>query len=45
MDEVEPVERVTLVLDAAVHVHAAAGAGIALNRRVAVDDLQLLLPE
>src|SRR5678815_1989596 len=33
----------TLVLDAAVHVHAAAGARIPLDHRVGVDDLQLLL--
>src|SRR6185436_20104042 len=43
VDEVEPIERMTLVLDAAVHVRAAARACIALNHRVAVDDLQLLL--
>src|SRR5215469_11676863 len=42
MHEVEPVERVILVLDPAVHVHAAARAGVALDRGVGVDDLQLL---
>ena len=33
VDEVEAVERMVLVLDAAVHVHAAAVAGMALDRR------------
>jgi len=40
--EVESVERMVAVLDAAVHVHAAAGAGVALNRGFRVDDLELL---
>jgi len=35
-------ERVALVLDAAVHVNAAPGAGVALNRRTRVDNLELL---
>src|SRR5256885_15725993 len=35
-------ERVTLFLDAAVHVNAASGTGVALNRRARVDDLELL---
>ena len=42
MDEIESVERVLLVLDPAVHVHAAAPARVALNRRRRVDDLQLV---
>src|SRR6202034_2079310 len=37
MEEVEAVERVILVLDAAIHVHAAAGAGVAPDRRLLVD--------
>jgi hypothetical protein len=42
MHEVEAVERVRLVLDAAVHVHAAAAAGMALDDgALAIDDLQL----
>src|SRR5262245_22822228 len=40
--EIEPIERMPLVLDPAIHVHAAAGAGIALDRRARVDDLQLV---
>src|SRR6185437_5452554 len=42
MDEIEAVERVALVLDAAVHMRAAGLAGIALDRRRAIDDLQLV---
>jgi hypothetical protein len=42
MHEIEAVERMRLVLDAAVHMHAAAGAGMTLDGRVGVDDLQLL---
>ena len=36
MDEVEPVERVLGVLDAAVHVHAAIPAGVALNGGIGI---------
>src|SRR5216683_2749041 len=42
MDEVEPVERVRLVLDAAVHMRAADLAGMPLDRRRRVDDVQLV---
>ena len=34
------VERMDLVLDAAEHVHAANGAGVALNRPTKIDDFQ-----
>jgi glutathione S-transferase len=40
--EVETVEQVRLVLDSAVHVHAAAAARVALDRRIRIDDLELL---
>ena len=43
MDEVETMERVILVLDPAVHVHATLGARIALDCCLLVDDLQLVL--
>src|SRR5690242_2704729 len=42
MNEVETIEGVTLVLDAAVHVGAAGLAGIALDHRRGIDDLQLV---
>src|SRR5215469_16751812 len=42
MHEIKAVERVILVLDAPVEVRATAGAGMALNRRLLVDDLQLV---
>ena len=42
MDEVQAVEGVGLVLDAAVHVGAAALAGVALDGGRGVDDLQLV---
>src|SRR6185369_15848589 len=42
MHEVEAVERMRLVLDAAVHMHAAAGAGMALNGSACVYHFQLL---
>jgi hypothetical protein len=41
VDEIESVEWMFRVLDAAVHVHAATGAGVALNGRIGVDDLEL----
>ena len=43
MHEVEAIERVRLVFDPAEHVHTATGAGMALDRRIGIDDLQLLL--
>src|SRR5690606_3499778 len=42
MDEVEAVERVALVVDAAVHVHAALPARMALDHGRRVDDLELV---
>src|SRR5437879_11266069 len=42
VDEVEAIERVPLVLDAAVHMRAADLAGVALDRRRRIDDLQLV---
>src|SRR5262245_25121614 len=42
MNEVETVEWMTLVLDAAVHVGAAALAGVALDHCRGIDDLQLV---
>ena len=42
MYEVESIERMIPVLDAAEHVHAAAAAGVALNRRLGIHDLELL---
>src|SRR6266852_148675 len=42
MDEVQSVQRVTLVLDSPVHVHAATAARVSLDGRVRVDDLQLV---
>jgi hypothetical protein len=42
VDEVEPVERVLGVLDAAVHVHAAIPAGVALNGGVGIHDFELV---
>src|SRR5712672_4021126 len=42
MDEVEAVERMRLVLDAAVHMGAADLAGVPLDRRRGVDDLKLV---
>src|ERR1700730_12575428 len=42
MDEVEPVERMRLVLDAAVHMRAATLAGVPLNRRRGIDDVKLV---
>src|SRR5687767_2009123 len=41
MDEVESVERVIRVVDAPVHVDAASGAGMTLDHRVGIDDLEL----
>jgi len=40
VDEIEPVERMLGVFDAAVHVNAASRAGVPLNRCIAVHDLQ-----
>src|ERR1700716_2991037 len=42
MDEVKAVEGMRLVLDAAIHMRAAHLAGISLDRRRAIDDLQLV---
>src|ERR1700738_3256150 len=42
MDEVKPVERMRLVLDAAVHMRAATLAGVPLNRRRGIDDVKLV---
>src|SRR6516165_5816974 len=42
MDEVEPVERMLVVLDAAVHVHAAIPAGVPLNGGGGIYDLELV---
>src|SRR5712691_9609435 len=42
MDEVQPVQWVTLVLDPPVHVHAATGACVSLDGCGRVDDLQLV---
>src|SRR5205823_14975724 len=42
VDEVESMEWVALVLDAPVHVNAASGTRVALDRRTRVDDLELL---
>ncbi len=42
MDEVEPVEWMLGVLDAAVHVRAAAGAGMPLYGGVGIHDLELV---
>src|SRR6202048_2250637 len=42
MDEVETIERMPLVLDAAVHMRPAILAGVALDRRRRVDNLQLV---
>src|SRR6476620_2372822 len=42
MDEVEAVERVSLVLDAAVHVRAAGLAGVPLDSLRGIDDVKLI---
>ena len=42
VDEVEAVERMALVLDAAIHMRAAGLAGVPLDRRRRIDDLQLV---
>src|SRR5437016_3974629 len=42
MDEIETVERMALVLDAAVHMRAASLAGVTLDRRRRVNDLELV---
>ena len=42
MDEIETVERMAFVLDAAVHMRAASLAGVTLDRRRGVDDLELV---
>src|SRR4029077_13621177 len=42
VEEIKAVKRMRLVLDAAVHVHAAAAAGVALNGGFLIDDLQLV---
>ena len=42
MDEVQAVERVPSVFDAAIHVHAAAAAGVTLDRGRLIDDGQFV---
>src|SRR5260221_3816812 len=42
MDEVETIDRMPLVLDAAVHMRPAILAGVALDHRRRVDNLQLV---
>src|SRR5262245_987074 len=42
MDKIEPVERMFRVLDAAIYVHAAISAGVPLDRRIGVHDLELV---
>src|SRR5260370_41786926 len=42
MDEIEAVERMRLVLEAAIHGGAADAAGMALNRGGSIDDLELV---
>src|SRR5882757_7365261 len=42
MDKVEAVERMSLVLDAAVHVRAAGLAGVPLDRLRGIDDVKLV---
>src|SRR6218665_276028 len=42
MNEIEIIERVALVLDAAIHMRAAACAGMALDRCGLIDDAQLV---
>src|SRR5258707_13207307 len=42
MDEIQTVERMRLVLDAPVHMRAADCAGVALDSRRTVDDLELV---
>ncbi len=41
MHEIKAVERMTRILDAAIHVHAAFLAGVPLNRGRLVDDREL----
>src|SRR5690554_2024166 len=43
VDEVQPMKRVPGILDAAVHMHAACGAGVALDGRGRIDYLEFLL--
>src|SRR6185437_5908979 len=40
MDKIEPVERMLCVLDAAIHVDAAIFAGVTLDGRVSIHDLE-----
>ena len=40
MDEIEPVERMLCVLDAAVHVHAAIPTGVPLNGGIGIHDFE-----
>src|SRR5580704_13449176 len=42
MDEIKSIERMIPVLDAAVHVHTATGAGVPLNGRIGVDHFELV---
>src|SRR5882762_126451 len=41
MNEIEPVERMLGVLDPAIHMHTAFGAGVPLNGGIGIHDLQL----
>src|SRR5215813_3300035 len=42
MDKIEPVERMLCVLDAAIHVDAAIFAGVPLDGRIGIHDLELV---
>src|SRR5215831_1112842 len=42
MDKIEPVERMLCVLDAAIHVHPAIFAGVTLDGRIGIHDLELV---
>jgi hypothetical protein len=42
MDEIQAMKRVLRILDSSVHVHAARRAGVALNGRVGIDNLELV---
>jgi hypothetical protein len=42
VDEIEPIERMLRVLDAAVHMRTTTGAGVSLNGGIGVPDLELV---
>src|SRR3954447_9965906 len=42
MDKIDAIQRMRFVLDAAVHMHAASFACVALNRRLLIDDRELV---